>query len=234
VYDTGEHRFGRPVKISVRTSVGRAGVINIERESDLSGPIHNKGVLVLTGFLRGKFAREKPIVMSASICFEQSYGGVDGDSASSTEIYALLSSLSGLPIDQGIGVTGSVNQYGFIQPIGGINEKVEGFYDVCKAKKITGKQGVIMPIQNVPELHLRDDVVQAVKDGKFHIWPITTIEEGIEILFDRPAGNELKKGGFTKDSVYDLAYKELERLARQYRASSEDEDKGKGEKSGKK
>jgi len=225
VYDTGEYSFGRPTKITVRTSVGRAGVINIEREADLSGPIHNKGVLVLSGFLRGKFAKDKPLVMSASICFEQSYGGVDGDSASSTEIYAILSSLSKVPIDQGIAVTGSVNQYGEIQPIGGVNQKVEGFFEVCKAKRLTGKQGVIVPVQNVDELQLKTEVVDAVKAGKFHIYPVSKIEEGIEILMGKPAGRGLSKGGFTKGSIYDLADKELERLARQLKASTDDEDK---------
>ncbi|MBN2227429.1 MAG: AAA family ATPase [candidate division Zixibacteria bacterium] len=230
VYDLGEYRFGRPTKITVRTSVGRAGVINIERESDLSGPIHNKGVLVLGGFLRGKFAKTKPLIMSASICFEQSYSGVDGDSASSTEIYAILSALSKIPIDQGLAVTGSVNQYGEIQPIGGVNEKVEGFYDVCKAKRLTGKQGVLVPIQNVNELQLREDVVEAVEKGKFHIYPVATIEEGIEILMGMPAGKELKRGGFTKDSVYDVVDQALDELARQYKASAQDTEKNGGKK----
>jgi len=225
VFDTGEHSFGRPTRITVRTSVGRAGVINIERESDLSGPIHNKGVLVLTGFLRGKFAINKPLVMSASICFEQSYGGVDGDSASSTEIYAILSALSKVPINQGIAVTGSVNQYGDIQPIGGINEKIEGFFDVCKQRRLTGKQGVMMPKQNVDELHLKQEVIDAVNAGKFHIFPVTRIEEGIEILMGKPAGKELKNGGFTRGSIYDLADKELDRLARQYKSATDDENK---------
>jgi len=225
VYDTGEHAFGKPSKITVATSVGRAGVINIERESDLSGPVHNKGVLVLSGFLRGKFAANKPLVMSASICFEQSYGGVDGDSASSTEIYAILSALSGVPIDQGIAVTGSVNQFGDIQPIGGVNEKIEGFYDVCKARRLTGKQGVMIPVQNVADLQLKPEVVEAVKAKKFHIYPVRTIDEGIEILTGKPAGKELKRGGFTKDSIYDLVDKELDRLAKQYKSSQDDDKK---------
>ncbi|RKX29802.1 MAG: ATP-dependent protease [Candidatus Zixiibacteriota bacterium] len=225
VYSTGEHSFGKPSKITVRTSVGRAGVINIERESDLSGPVHNKGVLVLSGFLRGKFAKNKPLVMSASICFEQSYDGIDGDSASSTEIYGILSALANVPIDQGIAVTGSVNQYGEIQPFGGVNYKIEGFFDVCKAKKLTGKQGVIIPIQNVSDLQLKPEVVEAVKAGKFHIYPVTTIEQGIEILTGKPAGKELKKGGFTKGSIFDLVDKELDRLARQFKSSQEDEKK---------
>ncbi len=222
VYNVGEHSFGRPVRITARASVGRAGVINIEREADLSGPVHNKGVLVLSGFLRGKFAQNKPLIMSASICFEQSYSGVDGDSASSTEIYVILSTLSGVPIDQGIAVTGSVNQYGEIQPIGGINEKIEGFFDVCTHKRLTGRQGVIMPKQNVEELQLRSDVVEAVGKGKFHIYPVGTVEEGIEILTGKPAGKELKSGGFTKGSIFDLADKELDRLGRQFKTIAEE------------
>ncbi len=223
VYDTGEHSFGRPTRLTVRVSVGRAGVINIEREAELSGPIHNKGVLVLSGYLRGKFARNKPMVVSASICFEQSYSGVDGDSASSTEVYAILSALSGIPIDQGIAVTGSVNQNGEIQPIGGVNQKIEGYFDVCKAKGLTGKQAVMIPIQNIPELQLRQDVVDAVSKGKFHIYPVTTIDEGIEILTGKPAGKELPKGGFTPKSIFALVDKALDKMAKQYKASAERE-----------
>ncbi len=223
VYDTGEYSFGRPTRLTVRVSVGRAGVINIEREAELSGPIHNKGVLVLSGYLRGKFARNKPMVMSASICFEQSYGGVDGDSASSTEVYAILSALSDVPIDQGIAVTGSVNQYGEIQPIGGVNQKIEGYFDVCKSKGLTGKQGVMIPIQNIPELQLREDVVETVSKGKFHIYPVSTIDEGIEILTGKPAGKELPKGGFTPNSIFALVDKALDKMAKQYKASAEGE-----------
>jgi ATP-dependent Lon protease len=227
VYSNGEYSFGRPSRITARTSVGRAGIINIEREADLSGPTHNKGVLVLSGFLRGKFAKNKPLVMSASICFEQSYSGIDGDSASSTEIYVLLSSLSKTPIKQGIAVTGSVNQYGEIQPIGGVNEKIEGFFDVCKTKRLTGHQGVMIPIQNVGELQLRRDIVDAVKNGKFHIYPVKTVDDGIEILTDKPSGKELKRGGFTKGSIYDLVDKELDRMARQIKVSGDEEDEKK-------
>ena len=230
VYGTGEYSFGRPTRITVRTSVGRAGVINIEREADLSGPIHNKGVLVLGGFLRGKFARTKPLVMSASICFEQSYSGVDGDSASSTEIYAILSSLSNIPINQSIAVTGSVNQYGEIQPIGGVNQKIEGYYDVCKSRRLTGHQGVIIPIQNVQELQLKKEVVDAVGAGKFHIYPVKTVDEGIEILTGRPAGRELARGGFTRKSVYDLVDDALDTMAKQFKASAESEEKKDGDK----
>ena len=230
VYDTGEYSFGRPTRLTVRTSVGRQGVINIERESDLSGPIHNKGVLVLSGYLRGKFARNKPLVMSASICFEQSYSGVDGDSASSTEIYAIFSALAGIPIDQGIAVTGSVNQYGEIQPIGGVNEKIEGFFTVCKAKGLTGRQGVIIPIQNVAELQLKQEVVDAVEAGKFHVYPVASIDEGIEILTGRPAGTELPKGGFTKGTVFDLVDKALDKLAKEYKTAAEGENEQEGKK----
>jgi len=223
VYGNGEYSFGRPTRITVRTSVGRAGIVNIEREADLSGPIHNKGVLVLTGYLRGKFAQKKPLVMSASICFEQSYSGVDGDSASSTEIYALLSSLARIPIKQGLAVTGSVNQYGEIQPIGGANEKIEGFFEVCKSKRLTGKQGVMIPIQNVADLHLNPEVIEAVTAGKFAIYPIKTIDEGIEMLTGIPAGKELPGGGFTKDSIFDRVDKALDKMARLIKASSKDD-----------
>ncbi len=223
VYGNGEYSFGRPTRITVRTSVGRAGIVNIEREADLSGPIHNKGVLVLTGYLRGKFAQKKPLVMSASICFEQSYSGVDGDSASSTEIYAILSSLAKIPIRQDLAVTGSVNQFGEIQPIGGANEKIEGFFEVCKSKRFTGKQGVLIPIQNVDDLQLKPEVIEAVTAGKFNIYPIKTIDEGIEMLTGIPAGKELPGGGFTKGSVFDRVNKALDKMAEQIKASSKDD-----------
>lgn len=213
VYNLGEYSFGRPTRITVTTSLGRAGVINIEREADLAGPVYNKGVLVLTGFLRGMFAQDSPLVMSASISFEQSYGGVDGDSASSTEIYGILSSLTGIPIKQGIAVTGSVNQKGEIQPIGGINEKVEGFYDVCKSRGLTGHQGVMMPHQNRQDLMLRPDVMDAVKSGKFHLWAIKSISEGIEILTDVPGGRRIPNGQFTSGSVFAKAQTKLHDMA---------------------
>jgi len=201
VYNLGDYAFGRPTRITASTAMGRAGVINIEREADLSGPIHTKGVLVLSGYLREMFAQDKPLVMSASISFEQSYGGVDGDSASSTEIYVLLSSLANIPIRQNLAVTGSVNQMGEIQPIGGVNEKIEGFFDVCRAKRLTGDQGVIIPHQNVDDLLLRPDVIEAINKGKFHVYPIKTIAEGIELLTGLPAGRPLKHGSFTPGSV---------------------------------
>jgi len=213
VYDLGEYSFGRPTRITVSTSLGKAGVINIEREADLSGPIHDKGVLVLSGFLRLMFAQDKPLEMSASISFEQSYSGVDGDSASSTEIYGILSSLTGLPIKQGIAVTGSVNQKGEIQPIGGINEKIEGFYDVCVAKGLTGDQGVILPQQNVQDLILRPDVVEAVRKREFHLYPVETVSQGISILTGVPGGKRLSNGAFTRGSVLAQADEKLRQMA---------------------
>ncbi|MGB2696877.1 MAG: S16 family serine protease, partial [Candidatus Zixiibacteriota bacterium] len=174
---------------------------------------HNKGVLILSGYLRGKYAQEKPLVMSASLCFEQSYSGVDGDSASSTEVYAILSSLSGLPLRQDIAVTGSVNQNGEIQPIGGVNQKIEGFHEVCKAKGLTGTQGVVIPHQNVEDLMLRTEVVEAVKKGKFHIYSVKTIDEGIEILTGVKAGKRRKNGTFEKDTVNYLVEEKLKELA---------------------
>jgi len=213
VYSLGEYAFGKPTRITARTSVGRAGVINIEREADLSGRTHNKGVLILAGYLRGKYAKEKPLTMSASLCFEQSYSGVEGDSASSTEVYAILSSLSGLPLRQDIAVTGSINQKGEIQPIGGVNEKIEGFYEVCKAKGLSGTQGVIIPHQNVDGLMLKTKVVEAVKQGKFHIYPVKTIDQGIEILTGMKAGGRKEDGIFEEGSVNFLVDKQLKAFA---------------------
>ena len=213
VYDMGEYAFGKPTRITARTSMGRAGVINIEREADLSGRTHNKGVLILGGYLRGKYAQDKPLTVSASICFEQSYSGVEGDSASSTEVYAILSSLSGLPLKQDVAVTGSINQKGEIQPIGGVNEKIEGFYHVCKAFGLTGTQGVMIPHQNVKDLMLKNEVVQAVKQGKFHIYPVKTIDQGIEILTGVKAGERKEDGTFEEGSVNFLVDKQLRQYA---------------------
>ena len=212
VYNLGDYMFGKPSRITAKTSLGKAGIINIEREAEMSGPIHNKGVYILAGYLRGKYAQDKPITMSASLCFEQSYSGVEGDSASSTEIYALLSSISGLPLRQDIAVTGSVNQKGEIQPIGGVNEKIEGFYDVCKAKRLTGKQGVMIPHLNVEDLMLRKDVLQAVKEGNFHIYPVKTIDEGIEILTGVEAGESQGDGRFKEGTVNAMVDKKLREL----------------------
>jgi ATP-dependent Lon protease len=212
VYSFGDHAFGKPSRITSKTSMGKAGIINIEREVEMSGPIHNKGVYILAGYLRDRYAQDKPITMSASICFEQSYSGVEGDSASSTELYALLSSLSGLPLRQDIAVTGSVNQKGEIQPIGGVNEKIEGFFDVCKAKGLTGRQGVMIPHLNVGDLMLRKDVIEAVKEGKFHIYPVKMINQGIEILTGQEAGERLEGGTFKEGTINYLVDKKLREL----------------------
>ena len=212
VYSLGDHSFGRPSRITAKTSMGKAGIINIEREVEMSGPIHNKGVYILAGYLRDRYAQDKPITMSASICFEQSYSGVEGDSASSTELYALLSSLSGLPLRQDIAVTGSVNQKGEVQPIGGVNEKIEGFFEVCKAKGLTGKQGVMIPHLNIGDLMLRKDVVEAVKEGKFRIYSVKTINQGIEILTGVEGGESLDGGKFKEGTVNDLVDKKLREL----------------------
>lgn len=217
VYDMGEYAFGKPSRITVTTAMGKAGVINIEREAELSGPTHNKGVLILSGYLRSQYAQNKPLVMSASIAFEQSYSGVDGDSASSTEVYAILSSLSGVPLRQDIAVTGSVNQKGEIQPIGGVNEKIEGFYDVCKQMGFTGTQGVIIPYKNLSDLMLRHDVIEDVKKGKFHIYAIKTIDEGIEILAGKPAGKRQSDGSFPKGTIHYLVDKKLTEYAKKWK-----------------
>jgi predicted ATP-dependent protease len=213
VYDLGDFSFGRPSRITAETFAGREGFINIEREADMSGRSHNKGILILSGFLGAKFGKNRPLTLSASICFEQSYDGVDGDSASSTEIYAICSSLSGFPLRQDIAVTGSVNQKGEIQPIGGVNQKVEGMFDVCRSiDGLTGTQGVMIPHQNVKNLMLRDDVVEAIKDGKFHIYAVKTINEGLEILTSTVAGEEDATGAFPEGSVNYLIAKRLGEL----------------------
>ncbi len=209
VYDLGQYQFGKPSRITATTFMGKKGFVNIERESEMSGKTHNKGVYILGGYLGQKFAQKFPLVLSAYITFEQSYGGVDGDSASSTELYAILSSLAELPIDQGLAVTGSVNQNGEIQPIGGVNEKVEGFYNVCKAKGLTGTQGVLIPHQNVKNLMLADEVVEAVRDGQFHIYEVRTIEEGIEILTGISAGQPNEDGNYDEETVFGKAAEKL-------------------------
>ncbi len=231
VYAMGEFSFGKPTRITASTAVGRAGVINIEREADLSGRTHNKGVLILGGYLRGKYAQNKPFSLSASLAFEQSYGGVDGDSASSTEVYAILSSLSKLPLRQDIAVTGSLNQKGEIQPIGGVNEKIEGFFDVCKAKGLTGTQGVIIPAQNVQNLMLRQEVIDAVANGKFHVYPVQTIDEGITILTGIEAGEAQKEGAFPEGTVNYMVDQELQRLAKSWKAFARSGEKEKDKES---
>jgi len=213
VYDMKDFSFGKPSRITAEVSMGRAGIINIEREADLSGKTHNKGMLILSGYLRGKYAQEQPLTISASICFEQSYSGVDGDSASSTELYALLSAISELPLRQDTAITGSVNQKGEIQPIGGVNQKIEGFYDVCKVEGLTGKQGVMIPHLNIEDLMLRKDVVEAVKNKEFHIYPVKTIGEGIQILTGVKAGEKTPEGAYEENTVNFMVDKHLRDLA---------------------
>lgn len=213
VYDLGQVSFGKPTRITATVSVGQGGILNIEREARLSGSVYNKGTLILIGFFRNRFAQDQSLSFSASIVFEQSYGGIDGDSASSTEVYALLSALSGVPIRQDLSVTGSVNQWGEIQPIGGVKEKIEGFYDVCCRRELTGTQGVLIPIQNVPELMLREDVVAAVAEGKFHIYAVSTIDQGIEILTGIAAGERDQNGHYPAGTINGLVEGRLRTLA---------------------
>ncbi|MBI1888555.1 MAG: AAA family ATPase [Candidatus Spechtbacteria bacterium] len=218
VFTTGDLRFAIPKRITARTYAGKRGIINIERETHLSGPVHDKGVFLFEGYLGGKYARNQPLAFSASISFEQEYEGIEGDSASSTELYAILSSLSGLPLRQDIAVTGSVNQMGEIQPIGGVNEKIEGFFDVCLMFGLTGEQGVMIPHQNIRNLMLRDDVIQAIKEGNFHVYAVRTIDEGIEILTGKKAGAEITrgehKGQYPKGTVNYLVDQRLQQLAK--------------------
>ena len=213
VITIGDYSFGKPSKITANTYIGRQGIVNIEREVQMSGSTHSKGVMILTGYIGELFAQDKALSLNASICFEQLYGGVDGDSASSTEAYAILSSLSEMPINQSIAVTGSVNQKGEIQPIGGVNEKIEGFFQICKMRGLSGEHGVIIPIQNVRNLHLNDEVVDAVKNGLFHIYAISTIDEGIEILTGVPAGKKDKYGKFPAGTINYLANEKLTKYA---------------------
>ena len=213
VMTIGNYAFGKPAKITVNTYTGKGAVVNIEREVDLSGSTHSKGVYILSGYLGEMFAQDIPLCLTASICFEQLYNGVDGDSASSTELYGLLSSLSGIPIKQSIAVTGSVNQKGQIQPIGGVNEKIEGFFQICQMRGLDGSHGVMIPVQNINNLQLSDEVVDAVKNRKFHIYAVSTIEEGIEVLTGVPAGKKDKDGKFPAGTVNYLVYEKLKKYA---------------------
>ncbi|HXN96115.1 MAG TPA: AAA family ATPase [Candidatus Acidoferrales bacterium] len=214
VLEIGGYSFGKPVRITATAALGKTGLINIEREANLSGRFHDKGMHIIAGFLRSLFAQDKPLSLAASICFEQSYSGVDGDSASSTEIYALASALSGLPLRQDIAVTGSINQQGDIQAIGGVNEKIEGFFDVCRIKGLTGTQGVMMPESNVEDLMLREDVLEAVTAGKFHVWPVGKVEQGIELLTGMAAGKKNGDGKFEPGTVLALIDERLHAMAR--------------------
>jgi len=213
VHSLGDYAFGRPSRITARYHVGTKGVVNIDRETALGGRIHNKGAMILAGYLGGKYASDVPLALSASIAFEQSYEEIEGDSASSVELYTLLSTLSGFPIRQDLAVTGSVNQLGQVQAIGGVNEKIEGFYDVCRVKGMTGTQGVMIPQSNVKHLMLREDVVEAVRDGKFHIYPVATIDEGIAILTGKDAGERQPDGSYPDGTVNGAVQKRLRELA---------------------
>jgi len=214
VMNFGDYTFGKPSRITATAYAGEKGIVNIEREVEMSGSIHDKGVLILTGYLGDKFAQDFPLTISASICFEQLYDGVEGDSASSTELYALLSSLSELPVKQYIAVTGSVNQKGEVQPIGGVNEKIEGFFQTCKTRGLKGNEGVMIPWQNVDNLMLKDEVIEAVREGMFHIYPVKSIEEGIEILTDTASGTRDEKGSYPENTVFYLVQKKIEKFAK--------------------
>ncbi len=189
VLQLGDHTFGRPSRVTATVSMGRSGIVNIEREAKMSGNTHDKGVLILSGYLRQMYAQDKPLTLSASLCFEQSYSGIDGDSASSTELFVLLCRLANVPVRQDLAVTGSVNQAGDIQAIGGVNEKIEGFYDLCVQRGLTETQGVIIPEANVRNLMLRPDVAEAIRHGQFHIYPIAHVDQGLELLTGIPAGD---------------------------------------------
>ena len=210
VLSIGGHSFGRPSRITASVGLGQAGIVNIEREARLSGSSHDKGLLILSGYLRNRFGQDTPLTLSASLCFEQSYSGIDGDSASSTELYALLSRLAEVPLRQDLAVTGSVNQWGEVQAIGGANEKIEGFFDVCKAHGLTGQQGVLIPASNVKNVILRADVMDAIEHGQFHIYPIKTIDQGIELLSGMRAGSVEEEdtiNGRVSQRLHDLANK---------------------------
>ncbi|NTW73027.1 MAG: AAA family ATPase, partial [Eubacteriaceae bacterium] len=224
------YAFGMPSRITARTYMGRGGVIHIERETGMSGSIHSKGVITLVGYLGGKFAQEQPLGLTAQITFEQNYQGVEGDSASSAELYAILSSVAGVPLKQNLAVTGSVDQRGKIQPIGGATEKIEGFYDICKANGLTGDQGVIIPIQNIEDLMLKDEVLEAVKEKLFHVYSVKTVEEGIEILTGMPAGVAGEDGTYPEGSVFYLVDQKLKSYAKSFENNG-DKDKENGDKS---
>jgi len=215
VYDLGDVMFGRPSRITCVVSAGRGAIVNIEREANMAGRIHNKGFMIVEGFLAHRFEQHRALTLHASLTFEQLYGDIDGDSASSTEVYALLSGLAGMPIDQSIAVTGSVNQLGEVQPIGGATAKIEGFYEVCRARGLTGHQGVMIPRSNIENVVLRPDVAAAIDAGQFHVWAVATIEEGIEILTGVPAGVRDAEGQYAEGSIYRLAEDRLEEFRRQ-------------------
>ena len=220
VLDMGSYAFGTPSRITATTYVGKSGIVNIEKEAHMSGHTHDKGVQIITGFLGQTYAQKFPMSLSCRVCFEQNYNGIDGDSASSTELYCIISSLSELPIRQNLAVTGSVNQKGEIQAIGGVTQKIEGFFKLCKKRGLTGNQGVIIPLSNVKELVLNDEVIDAVKKGVFHIYPIKHIDEGIELLMGYPAGEKDEEGKFPADSVHGRVYAKLEAFAKASKSES--------------
>jgi len=218
VLQLGDFAFGRPSRITARVRLGKGEVIDIEREVDLSGPLHSKGVLILSGLLGARYTREAPLALSASLVFEQSYGGIDGDSASSTEFYALLSAIAEIPIRQSLAVTGSVNQHGEVQAIGGVNEKIEGFFDLCAARGLNGEQGVLIPATNTKHLMLHRRVIEAVDSGRFQIYPVETIDQGIALLSGMPAGERGADGDFPEGSFNRLVEARLAELAEKRRA----------------
>jgi lon-related putative ATP-dependent protease len=228
VYSLGDYTFGKPSRITARVSLGRGQLVNIEREAQMGSKIHNKGFIILNGYLQGKYGQERPLSLSASIGFEQTYSEVEGDSASSTELYTLLSELSGLPLDQGIAVTGSVNQAGEVQAIGGATHKIEGFYEVCKDRGLNGKQGVMVPRDNLKNLVLKDEVVQAVRDGRFHIYAVSTIDEGIQVLTGMPAGERQEDGMYPEGTVNYLVEKRLDEMAQKAREYGRSNDRNNG------
>jgi predicted ATP-dependent protease len=220
VIQLGNFAFARPTRITAQLRLGKGEVVDIEREVELGGPIHSKGVLILAGFLGARYAKDRPLSLSASLVFEQSYGGVEGDSASSAELYALLSAIAEVPLRQDLAVTGSVNQHGQVQAIGGVNEKIEGFFDVCKARGLTGKQGVLIPTSNVKHLMLRQEVVDAASAGQFHIYPIETIDQGIELLTGLEAGERDAEGNFPEGTVNQMVESHLAEMAEKLAAFS--------------
>ncbi|MDJ0757288.1 MAG: ATP-binding protein [Ardenticatenaceae bacterium] len=217
VISLGQFAFGRPSRITARVHLGKGEVVDIERQVEMGGPIHSKGVMILSGFLGGRYAQERPLSLTASLVFEQSYSGVEGDSASSAELYALLSALAQIPLKQSLAVTGSVNQLGQVQAIGGVNEKIEGFFDICQARGLTGEQGVLIPAANVKNLMLRSDVINAVDEGKFHIYPVSTIDEGNELLTGIPAGEKDQDGRYPANTINRLVTDRLDELAKAHR-----------------
>lgn len=214
VLDLGNYAFGTPSRITATTYVGKSGIVNIEKEARMSGQTHDKGIQIITGFLGQTYAQKFPMALSCRVCFEQNYNGIDGDSASSTELYCIISSLAELPIRQDLAVTGSVNQKGEIQAIGGVTHKIEGFFDLCKKRGLTGNQGVIIPVSNVKDLVLNDEVIAAVKEGIFHIYPITHINEGLELLLQYPAGEKNTDGEFPTDTIHGKVYEKLKIFAK--------------------